>query len=192
MTESWNVAQSIVGTSPGRPATDFYPTPPEVTEALLRVEKFSEWILEPACGEGAISNVLKLHGHSVISSDLYSYAWDYGQYGIDFLETAGVAGVARDDFAIVTNPPFNLVYEFIEKAVSLRPQKVAFLAKLSLLEGQKRSRLLESTPLKNVWVFRKRIQMTRNGESPRGGGMIAFAWFVWEDGYAGRPMIGWI
>jgi hypothetical protein len=189
---TWNTAQSIVGTSPGRPATDFYPTPPEVTDALLRVESFPEWILEPACGNGAISRILKDNGHYVISSDLHNYGWDDADYGIDFLGVAGVAGIARDDFAIVTNPPFSLVYEFIEKAVSLRPQKIAFLAKLSLLEGQKRSRLLESTPLKNVWVFRRRIQMTRNGEEPRGGGMIAFAWFVWEDGYTGRPMIGWV
>lgn len=190
--ETWNKAQSIVGTSEGRPTNDFYPTPAKVTEALLSVEKFPEWVLEPACGDGAISVVLKLNGHSVISSDLYSYAWDYGQYGIDFLEVKGVAGVARDDFAIVTNPPFNLVYDFIEHAVSLKPKKIAFLAKLALLEGQKRSKLLESTPLKNVWVFRKRIQMTRNGEPVRGGGMIAFAWFVWELDYIGRPMIGWI
>ena len=32
--------QSNVGTSDGRPDDDFYPTPPEATEARLRVEKF--------------------------------------------------------------------------------------------------------------------------------------------------------
>jgi hypothetical protein len=189
---TWNMAQSIVGTSAGRPATDFYPTPTAVTEALLRVETFPEWILEPACGNGAISKVLKDKGHYVISSDLYQYDWDGADYGIDFLDVAGVSGSARDDFGIVTNPPFNLVSEFIEHALSLRPRKFAFLAKLALLEGQKRSILLESTPLKNVWVFRKRIQMTRNGEPPRGGGMIAFAWFVWKRDYIGKPTIGWI
>ena len=54
-------AQSLVGTSEGRPEHDFYHTPPEATEALLKVEKFVGEIWEPACGDGSMSLVfLKL------------------------------------------------------------------------------------------------------------------------------------
>ena len=187
--ESWNKAQSIVGTSKGRPKNDFYPTPPIATEKLLNVETFYGKILEPACGNGAISDVLInwWASYEVMSSDLYKYG--YGLHGIDFL---GDYYTDWSNGSIITNPPFNLMYQFMEKAMKLNPIKFAYLAKLSLLEGQKRSKLLENTPLKNVWVFRKRIQMTRNGEPERGGGMIAFAWFVWERDYDGKPMIGWI
>lgn len=44
---------------PKRAAYEFYPTPPEATRALLSVESFDGAIWEPACGDGAISEVLK-------------------------------------------------------------------------------------------------------------------------------------
>lgn len=46
-------AQSLVGTSAGRPDDDFYRTPPEATHALLDRERFDGIIWEPACGDGA-------------------------------------------------------------------------------------------------------------------------------------------
>jgi len=38
---------------------DYYATPPSATKKLLENETFSKFILEPACGEGHISEVLK-------------------------------------------------------------------------------------------------------------------------------------
>lgn len=38
-----------------RSRDDFYPTPPEMTRALLSVELFYGAIWEPACGDGAMS-----------------------------------------------------------------------------------------------------------------------------------------
>ena len=43
-----------------------------------------------------------------------------------------------------------------------------------------------------VWVFSRRLSMYRRGEESGQGGMLAFAWFVWEHGYAGKPTLGWI
>lgn len=182
------MAQSIVGTSPGRDKKrDFYPTPERATRALLKVEDFHSWIWECACGDGAISKVLREMGFSTLDTDLYDYG--FGRSGIDFLTSEEPY---LRDYNIITNPPFILAEKFVIKAMSLKTRKFAFLAKLAFLEGQKRSKLLQSTPLKNVWVFEKRLTMTRNGEPQRSTGMIAFAWFVWEKDYSGRPMIGWI
>ena len=59
----------IMGTN--RQKDDFYPTPPEATIALLNSEKFGEGtIWECACGNGAMSKVLKDSGYKVYSSDL--------------------------------------------------------------------------------------------------------------------------
>ncbi len=79
------VAQSIVGfsTDGGRPLDDFYITPPEATRALLAVENFGPRIWEPACGDGAMSEVLIAAGYDVVSSDLGDYG--YGDPGVDFL-----------------------------------------------------------------------------------------------------------
>lgn len=53
-----------------RAVLDYYSTDPDSVRALLAVEKFSANILEPACGGGAISKVLKQANYSVKSSDL--------------------------------------------------------------------------------------------------------------------------
>jgi len=192
-------AQSIVGTNNdgNRPKDDFYPTPTEVTRALLRVEPFVPpmTIWEPACGNGAMSKVLESTGLNVFSTDLNNHG--YGQTGVDFIDTDH--GLMKDfgfynhGTAIVTNPPFNLAYEFIEHAIrDLQVQKLCLLMKLSALEGRKRATLLEETHLSRVWVFKNRIQLTRNGEEMRSGGMMAFAWFVWERDWDKKPEIGWI
>lgn len=182
--EAWKRAQSIVGVSEGRPEHDFYRTPPGAVRALLGVESFPDIIWEPACGDGAISEVLVSRGFSVVSSDLIDRG--YGRSGVDFLLSTG----AKAD-AIITNPPFKLAQEFIVHAISLGVDKVALLLKLSFLEGISRSKFLERSPLKRVWVFRERLSMTRAG-TKQGSGMIAFAWFVWEKGYTGVPTIGWV
>ena len=46
---------------------DFFPTPPEVTRALLAVEQFVGGIWEPACGDGAMSIILEADGYLVRS-----------------------------------------------------------------------------------------------------------------------------
>ena len=181
-------ALSIVGHDQdgGRPKDDFYPTELEAIEPLLKVEEFSLQVWEPACGEGHISKVLEAAGHHVYSSDLNDHG--YGQdHGIDFL-----MAWQKPEADIVTNPPFKLAEEFARHAQDLGTRKTALLLKLAFLEGDRRTRWLEKSPLKKVWVFRKRITLTRRGAPKRGSGMIAFAWFVWQIGHEGPPTIGWI
>lgn len=178
-------AQSIVGTSSGRPENDFYPTPPEATLALLSKENFDGIIWEPACGDGAISKVLEAEGHTVISSDLINRG--YGEAPHDFLLSEKQAD------HIITNPPFTLAQEFVEKALQCTTGKVVMLCKLVFLEGQKRKAFFEKTPLARVHVFSKRVQFYREGEKGKlGTSMMAFAWFVWEHGHEGPPTISWL
>jgi len=177
-------AQSIVGYSGNRADGDFYPTPSHVTKDIYEYEVFVGNIWEPACGDGAMSKVLERAGYDVISSDLYDRG--YGETGINFLlENRSVDN-------IVTNPPFKDAEKFIYHALKCSNRKVAMFLKLSFLEGAKRKIMFESTPLIRVWVYSKRVSLLRNGEGKRGSGMIAFAWFVWERGYTGEPVIKWI
>lgn len=65
--------------------------------------------------------------------------------------------------------------------------------KLSFLESERRKSMFENSPLKTVYVFSKRVQLYPEGQpKPKNSGTIAYAWFVWEKGYAGEPMIKWI
>ena len=63
-----------------RSKSDFYPTPPEVTYALLDFLKLPESktvIWEPACGEGHMVNQIKKMGYDVFGTDINT--------GTDFL-----------------------------------------------------------------------------------------------------------
>jgi hypothetical protein len=189
-------ALSLVGTGSnpdGRPDTDFYATPEWATLALLEREKFGMAVLEPACGDGAISKVLATQGHIVGSYDLYDHG--FGNTGIDFLQTTW-SYLTWD--AVITNPPYRLAEEFLTYSLELvKPVqgKVALLLKLQFLEGQKRKSLLESSPLKNVYVFSKRLTFTRNNQPVGNSGMMAFAWYVWDYNpryYCNKPHIDWI
>lgn len=179
-------SMSIVGFSNdgGRPENDFYPTPPEVTRALLKVESFAGEIWEPACGNGAMSKVLEQAGYTVHSSDIEPRNWGIE---FDFL-------YARQLMApnIVTNPPFKIAQQFATRALDLGCLKLALLCKLQFLEGMERSTWMRDTPLQTVHVFQNRIQLGRNGQKYENGSMMAFAWFVWDKHHDGKPQIDWI
>lgn len=175
-----NIAPSV-----DREADDFYPTPPEATISLLAIEDFGPYVWEPACGDGAISNVLVAAGHSVVSSDLVDRG--FGTPRVDFLmERTALAP------CLITNPPFKLAEQFVQHALAIGVKKVAMLLRLAWLEGVDRKRkVYDSTPIARVHVSSRRLTMLRGGtDAGKGGGsMIAFAWFVWEAGHVGDPVI---
>jgi hypothetical protein len=187
---------NIAGGNPsrGRVEDDFYATPMEATEALMKSENFDGNIWECACGNGMMSEILKKY-NTVISSDLIDRG--YGKIGIDFLKTNNRDSGYDIYDNVITNPPFNLFQEFAEKALYESNKKVALFGKLQALEGQKRATFLQTTPLKTVYVFKKRINPLRNGNPLDENGKkwcstMAFAWYVWEKGYTGKPQIEWI
>lgn len=170
-----------------REKDDFYPTHPAATRALLQVETFIGGIWEPACGAGDMSRELKAAGYSVISTDLVDRG--YGVAGRDFLmEWTPCAP------NIVTNPPFKMAEEFVARSLMLTTGKVAMFLRLAFLEGIARKAMFESTPLARVWVMSRRVPMQRGRlqADGDGGGMMAFAWFVWEHGHEGAPVIGFL
>jgi hypothetical protein len=176
----------MVGGSPDgkRHRDDFYPTPPEATRALLSVETFKGLIWEPACGDGSMSRVLQ-ERYPVVSTDLVDRG--FGASGQDFLMQTRVVE------NIVTNPPFKLLLPFARKALELSTGKVAFLARITVLEGIDRSKFLQSSPLKSVYVFSRRLTFNRGGTNEtHGGGMLAFCWLVWDHTHEGPATIGWL
>jgi hypothetical protein len=170
-----------------REKDDFYPTWPGATHALLSVEQFDGPIWECAAGEGDMSRVLQATGHDVISTDLIDRG--FGEARIDFL----MEWTPRAP-NIVTNPPFGLAREFVDKALELTTGKVAMFLRLAFLEGLARGEWLPSTPLARVWIMSRRVPMQRGriSEAGDGHGVIAFAWFVWEHGHEGLPTLGWL
>jgi len=122
-----------------RRALDFYPTPPEVTIALLNFLKLPPMhIWEPACGIGSMSKTLESFGHTVLSTDIQETG--YGIGGVDYLALPTHYPVD----AIITNPPFNRSEEFIRKAVKEAPL-VAMVLKSQYWHAAKRFSLFNDT-----------------------------------------------
>ena len=186
---------SLAGGTPirGRVENDYYATPPESTQALLDVLELNGSILEPACGEGHISEVLKNNypNSEIVSTDLIDRG--YGEGGIDFLEHS----YDRTFTNVITNPPFKYMREFVEKSLEISTDKVIMFGKIQFLEGKGRKGFLKNSPLKYVYVFSERQSPLRNGKSVDENGKkwsstMCFAWYVWEKGYQGEPVVRWL
>ena len=191
---------SIAGMSTERERVkdDYYATPPEATRELLKNFDLClcNTFLEPSCGEGHISEEIK--SFFKINSDEIVYSQDlidrgYGIGGIDFLKF----NPSEKYDCVITNPPFKLAKEFIEKGLKISNKYVIMFAKIQLLEGIGRKELFEKNPPKYIYVFRNRINPLRNGNPLDEKGKpwastMCFAWFVWEIGFNGEPTIRWL
>ena len=165
---------------------DYYATEPKAVELLLKEEKFQHKVFEPACGEGHISEVLKENGYCVCSSDLIDRG--YGEV-VNFFDCESI-GKGID---IITNPPYKYAKEFVEHSLKITESgtKIAMFLKLTFLEGKGRRELFKNNPPKVVYVSSSRLQCGKNGCFD-GTSMVAYAWFVWENGYKGDTIIKWI
>lgn len=164
---------------------DFFPTPKWATYALIDNESFDGDIWEPACGNGAMSDVLKEKGNAVYSSDLYNRG--YGDYGIDFL----TQNKKFDN--IITNPPYNCAEGFVESGIRNSSKKFALLLRLAFLEGGNRNRTIFSqTPPNRVWVFSERITFYPENAERKGSGTTAYAWFIWDKHAKNQTELKWI
>ena len=166
---------------------DFYATEPKATKLLCDVEQFNNRILEPCCGQGHMSEVLKSNGYSVTSYDLVDRG--YGDIK-DFFS------LTHWDGDIITNPPYKNVLNYVKHAIDIvdNGAKVAMLLKVLFLEGKERGKYMLENPPKYIYVFSGRIKCAINGDfdAINNGGALAFAWFVWEKGFKGEPKVRWL
>ena len=173
--------------SEARENNDFYATDPKALYSLINEHNivFNSNIWECACGAGNLSEVLKEYNYNVYSSDLVDHG--YGTVGVDFLRC-----INTWDGDIITNPPYKYAQEFIEHALDLITDgnHVYMFLKIQFLEGKKRKALFDSKQLKTVYISRSRIECGKNNVFT-GGSAVAYAWFDFEKGYNGDPVIKW-
>lgn len=159
-----------------RQKDDFYPTPEYVTEALLKNHQFKGDIWECACGNGKMAEVLKKAGYSVEATDLIDRG--YGRSGYDFL----LENTHVDN--IVTNPPFNLAYEFIIQGLRLSTKCLALFLPIRYLTGKKRAELYKKFPPTKVIVIPNKVDFLGN-KNP----VMEFAWFIWDKEASGSSIV---
>ena len=170
-----------------RVENDFYPTPPDCTEALYtylveqQLLQPSAEVFEPACGDGAIVKVFQNHGHRVTASDLYpqlegAAVKDFLTDGIMLDRCAGVRAL------VVTNPPYAMPYinAFMDRMNDLVHNDGVVAAMLMRNEvdcAKSRRVFFEDNPYyygKLVLTWRPRWIAGSTG-SPRHN----YAWYIW-------------
>lgn len=164
-------------------ATDLAAIPPLFKLLGAEYESGGKLILEPAAGQGHLSQIMELYGHQVISTDLVDRG--YGVGGVDFLTDNIYDSLPYD--AVITNPPFKHAVQFIEKALKIAPL-VCMLLRLAFVESERRDKFFKQYPPRYIAVFRRRVRTSKNGEFPEGeASATCHAWFIWERGYKGNP-----
>ena len=173
---------------------DFYATNPQTVKDFLKVagKEFEcvKTIWENCCGEGHLAEVVKEYfkENLICTTDLIDRG--YGVGDIDFLNS---------DFnpnadLIITNPPFSLVNDFIVKGLEKTNRYLVYLCKIQMLETVGRKEILESSPLKHIYVHSKRQATWKDGKEldPQGkkwATTMCLAWFVWDKEYKGEPIL---
>jgi hypothetical protein len=167
---------------------DFYETPVEATQTLLRHQWLPKRCWDPCAGRGALTRVLRAAGHITFETDLI----DWQEHapgseintGVDFL--AMRSGIECD--AIVMNPPFKLFDPFVRQALTFAPLVCVF-GRLMAIEGVGRSDYMDQH-LTRVIAGKERLPMIhRHGYEGKKQerAMSPYAWFVFTALPTGHP-----
>jgi hypothetical protein len=156
---------------------DPYFTPKEAIRALLALEKIPARVFDPCCGNGAILNILEDAGHHVSGVDIHDYGWP-GTIVKDFLASpSDLRGTS-----IVSNPPYKLAQEFIEKVIGEGSPYHAWFLRLNFLESMRRKSFFEQHPPSRLLVSSRRLPpMHQHGwAGPKTSSNACYVWYVWD------------
>jgi hypothetical protein len=162
------------GSGYARKERDLYETPEWVTLALLpHIPERVRDVWEPACGSGKMVRALNKRFLTVYGTDIDA--------GRDFL-------MERDcDYdAIITNPPYALATEFIERAISIC-SFVAMLLRTDFDHAKTRLKLFGPGIAKKL-VLTRRIKWF---EDSKGQPSFNHAWFIWDREHSGPPALAY-
>ena len=149
-----------------RPENDYYPTPQKCIEALFQVIDFHNlkdegWTFAEPC--------------KGLAAAIYQHFPEDSEYceldeGKDYFNSTW----ENKPDIIITNPPFKLAKEFLEK--SLQEADVCiYLLRLGFLESKKRLEFNQQNPPTNLIVLSARPSFVAGGTDK-----TAYAWYVYD------------
>lgn len=179
-----------------RASYDLYTTDPKALERFLDVYTLNKNVWEVACGLGHLSEVLKQRDYKVYSTDIKNYGYAGQNRTLNFLSNEVLPqpqeGLLECD--ILTNPPYTRALEFVKQALNIIEDgyNVVMFLRLQFLEGQARKAFFEKNPPKEIYVFSKRMNCINPFGVNQKSSAICYAWFVWQKGFTGDPIIKWL
>jgi hypothetical protein len=163
-----------------------FPTPPWATRALCeRIHRHGTQLKEMTCREPAANR-----GHMVYPLAEYFCsveASDIHDYGAGFRTEDYLFGPSpeRVDWTI-TNPPFRLAEQFIQRAIATSDKGCAVIVRSAFLESVGRYKtLFSASPPSQVLQFTERVVMHKGKLSEKGSTATAYCWLVWQRGESG-------
>lgn len=140
---------------------DFYPTPHWCYEKLPIDYSNYKTALEPCAGDYRIADFMMEKGLEVEACEI--------QEGDDYFDWKE----PKVDL-ILTNPPFSIAQEFIEKAL-IDAKTVIMLLRLNFLGAQKRNEFWNNNEPDALYILSKRPSFTGKGTDS-----TEYAWYVWQ------------
>lgn len=173
---------------------DDFPTQPWATRALIeyvlkpdRVRDLTAW--EPACNRGHMAKPLGEYFKTVRSTDIHDYGWEGQESVEDFL----FADLEKQANWIITNPPFRLAEQFIDRAFKVRGWLgTAMIVRTSFLESVGRyQNLFSIRPPTLIAQYSERVPMVKGRLTATGSTATSYCWLVWQRDTLGTRFV-WI
>lgn len=170
---------------------DFYVTPRSTINALFgNYDIKTGWVLEPCAGNGSICKALRENPK-----------WDGSLYAVeireeeqyilsDYCDDVLIADFLQADLnnfaypmpcppkTIITNPPFSIAEEVIEKCFEIADDQteIIMLLRLGFLEAVKRKTFWGKHPNVSLITLSNRPSFTGNGTDNS-----AYGWYIWNN-----------
>lgn len=174
-------------------SADDFPTPPWATRALVEHVIGPDQVaglscLEPACGRGHMAKPLSEYFGQVDAADACRYGFAPVR---DFLT---FPYEARSHDWVITNPPFRLAEQFVNRALTVARFGVAILARTVFLESAGRYEdIFLHRPPTAFAQFVERVPMVKGRLDRRASTATGYAWFVWDKRRQGEtPKLVWV
>lgn len=175
-----------------------FETPEWAVRGILDVEILPHNVIDPCCGLGVMTKILREKGHFVLSQDIHDWGSEYQDKVMDWLDDHSLeidpdSEVNGDTTAVMMNPPFSKSCEFVNQAFNLGVRKVICFQRLAWWESETRREWWASHPPNRIYVCASRATCWRfdiREEDRNSGSTTAHAWFVWERGHPPGTVLG--
>jgi len=174
-------------------SADDFPTPPWATRGFMEhivsdFGPFSEMsCLETACGAGHMSKVLKEYFGEVRSSDAHQYGYGAVRNYLDVPHEANAV-----DW-VITNPPFRLAEQFVQRSLIVARRGVAVLVRTVFIESVGRyQNLFQKNPPNIFAQYTERVPMVRGRLDRKASTATGYAWLIWTKRPSGAPRLMWV
>ena len=170
-----------------RHKSDYYVTPQDQIELFLneflKIENINNdvIILDPCAGGDANNKMSYPCVLEKMFKNSYIQTIDVRSDSLANVKTDYLNYICKDIFdVIITNPPFNIAIDIINKAISdVKPNGfVIMLLRLNFLGSKQRFEFWQNNKPKYIFVHHKRMSFIKNG----GTDSVEYAHFVWQKG----------